>query len=95
MLDNGEQCPDRRLTNEFDCRAAANQLELNWGASWNGPNDVPGCFFANDNRKQVFYNTAPNANQYKPLYGEICVETGKVYMSYLRATPHKPLAGYI
>ena len=48
------------IVSETKCKAAAAQLGLTWGKSWNGTNDFPGCFFAEDGRKKVYFNTSPN-----------------------------------
>ena len=61
-----------RTANE--CETAAQRLGLQWAQSWNGPNDFPGCFFAQDVRNKVFFNTSPNprrTNLYHK-YSAIC-----------------------
>ena len=75
----GKSCSSEdsyQITNETDCEAAATELGLTWGSSWNGPNEMPGCVYANDSRKEVYFNTSPNAgldNPYNKLhYASIC-----------------------
>ena len=48
------------MVSETKCKAAAAQLDFAWGGSWYGTDDFPGCFYAEDGRKKVFFNTSPN-----------------------------------
>ena len=47
------------MVSETKCKAAAAQLNFTWGGSWYGTDDFPGCFYAEDGRKKVFFNTSP------------------------------------
>ena len=75
----GKSCSSEglsQITTESDCQAAAIELGLTWGSSWNGGNEMPGCVYAEDSRKKVYFNTSPNAgwdNPYnKAHYKSIC-----------------------
>ena len=75
----GKSCSSEgsyQITTETDCKAAAKELNLTWGNSWNGPNEMPGCIFAEDSRKKVYFNTSPKPgfhNAYNEAhYAEIC-----------------------
>merc|ERR550537_1375563 len=59
---DGEKCTAGRIADEDRCRQAAINLGLPYGSAWHGPDDHPGCIFADDARQKVFFNTAPNAN---------------------------------
>ena len=48
------------MVSETKCKAAAAQLNFAWGEAWSGEKDFPGCFYAEDGRKKVFFNTNPN-----------------------------------
>ena len=65
-----------QITTETDCKAAATELGLTWGSSWNGQNEMPGCVYAEDWRKKVYFNTSPKAGYDNPYnkahYAEIC-----------------------
>ena len=64
------------IESETKCKAAASQLGLRWGNSWNGPGDFPGCLNAEDGRNTVYFNTSPyperNWNKWNPKYAAIC-----------------------
>ena len=62
------------ITTEFKCRQAASKLGLTWGESFNGPNDFPGCFHAEDERDKVYYNLSPHPGRtsLSPKYAAIC-----------------------
>ena len=66
----------KEIKSEDNCKAAAAKLHLTWAHSWNGRNEIPGCIFANDARKKVFYNKSPNpsrsATNLNPNYESIC-----------------------
>jgi len=66
------------MVSETKCKAAAAQLGYAWGQSWNGPNDFPGCIFAEDGRKKVYFNTSPNPGRtilsHYANYAAICKE---------------------
>ena len=47
------------IESDTQCKAAASQLGLRWGKSWNGPGDFPGCLNAEDGRNTVYFNTSP------------------------------------
>lgn len=40
-----------------ECKAAAKELGLAWGNTWNGAKDFPDCIFADDKRRRVYFNT--------------------------------------
>ena len=61
------------------CKNAASELGLPWQSTWNGPSDVPGCIFANDGRRLVYFNLALTATGANPKYAEIC--KGKIFNS--------------
>ena len=65
------------ITSEGECKAAAAALGLEWKVAWNGPNDFPACFHAEDGRNKVFFNTSPSPRRTNlpPNYAAIC--TGK------------------
>ena len=74
-MDYNAVCLGTRITNEATCKAAAADLDLVWGNSWNGPGDHPGCFHTKDSRNRVFFNTSPKASlNPSPNYAEICTE---------------------
>ena len=75
----GKSCSSEgsyQITTETDCKAAAKELNLTWGSSWNGENEMPGCVYTVDWRKKVYFNTSPKAgldNPYnKDHYASIC-----------------------
>ena len=75
----GKSCSSEgsyQITTETDCKAAATELGLAWGSSWNGPNEMPGCVYAEDWRKKVYFNTSPKAGYDNPYnkahYASIC-----------------------
>lgn len=49
-------------------------LKLVWKASYDGPNDFPACFHAEDVRNKVFFNTSPKPKRTNlwPKYAAIC-----------------------
>ena len=47
------------ITSETRCRQAASKLGYQWAQSFNGSNDFPGCFNAEDGRNKVYYNLSP------------------------------------
>ena len=57
-----------------ECVTAAEHLGLQWAHSWNGPNDFPGCLFAQDGRNKVYFNTSPRPGRtnLNPRYSAIC-----------------------
>jgi len=67
------------IESETKCKAAASQLGLRWGKSWNGPGDFPGCLNAEDGRNTVYFNTSPyperNWKKWNPKYAAICQES--------------------
>jgi len=74
VMEDGQQCSSGRITDENTCKEAAKYyggIEL-YGKSWDGPNDTPGCIFANDSRQKLYFNTALNANGRNSAYAEIC-----------------------
>ena len=84
-MSNGEFCPPgSEITSEYDCKAAANNLHLDWEASWVGPGDFPNCLFANDDRKKVYYNKSPNPARYanNQQYAAICQRPSKDPLFY-------------
>ena len=78
-LVNGQVCQpaSTSITSEKDCTAAANSLGLNWGNSWNGPNDFPGCLFADDGRSKVYFNLSPSpaTSNLNTKYAGICMKS--------------------
>ena len=72
LADGGKCLLGQRVETESLCKNAANELGLTWASSWNGPSDVPGCIFANDGRKLVYFNTVLTATGSNPKYAEIC-----------------------
>ena len=62
------------IESETKCKAAASQLGLRWGKSWNGPGDFPGCLNAEDGRNTVYFNTSPypGRGRLNPKYAAIC-----------------------
>jgi len=64
----------KEITSENECKAAAKELGLVWAGSWNGPNDFPGCLYAEDGRNKVYFNTSPNPRRtnLNPNYAAIC-----------------------
>lgn len=51
------------ITTVSECQTAAKALNLVWSGvsgDWRNAGDFSGCLFADDSRKQVFFNTAPN-----------------------------------
>ena len=76
-ISDGAKCPERRIKDDKECKAAASELKLSWAGTWHNPADVPGCIFANDGRSKVYFNTALNAKGSNKKYAEICKE-GKV-----------------
>ena len=55
----------KEIKSEANCKVAAAALNLTWAHSWNGKNEIPGCIFAADWRKKVFYNNSPNPSRSK------------------------------
>ena len=64
----------KEITSENECKAAGENLGLVWAHSWNGPNDFPGCLYAEDGRNKVYFNTSPNPRRtnLSPNYAAIC-----------------------
>ena len=62
------------ITSKNKCMQAASKLGLKWAESFNGPNDFPGCFYAEDGRNKVYYNLSPNPGRanLSPKYAAIC-----------------------
>ena len=64
------------IESEAKCKAAASQLGLQWGQSWNGRDDFPGCLLAEDGRNKVYFNTSPyptySRSKLNPKYAAIC-----------------------
>ena len=62
------------VTSEAQCRVAAAELGLEFGAAWAGPGDFPGCFH-DPLTVKVFWNSSPSpgltANV--PRYRAICL----------------------
>ena len=62
------------IRSEDECKEAAHRLGLQWAQSWNGPNDFPGCVYAQDGRNKVYFNVSPNPRRtnLNPEYAAIC-----------------------
>ena len=64
------------IESETKCKAAASQLGLQWGQSWKGRGDFPGCLLAEDGRNKVHFNSSPYPerrwNKLNPKYAAIC-----------------------
>ena len=71
-MNDGEKCPSKRIKTVEDCKEGASQLGVTYGGAWSGPKDVPGCVFANDGRRTVYFNTASGATGSNPKYAEVC-----------------------
>ena len=58
----GSMCSDSidEATSEDECQEAATKLGLQWGRSFNGPNNTPRCLYAEDGRNIVYFNLTPN-----------------------------------
>jgi len=70
---NGQVCQsDFAITSEENCKLAAASLGLTYGNGWTGPNDFPGCLFADDGRRKVYFNRSPTAATRRPTYAGIC-----------------------
>ena len=70
-------CPNgTAVSSEQECRKAATTIKKQFDHAWNGPNDFPGCFIANDARDKVFWNLSPSPSKTanKPEFGAICIE---------------------
>jgi len=68
MTPHGEYCDSGYdIEEETVCRAAAASLGMVYGHAWSGAGEHRNCFFADDNRMKVFFNSAvmpsPNANK--------------------------------
>ena len=77
-LENGQICQsDTNIISEQDCIAAAVLLDLSWGDSWDGPDDFPGCLFADDGRSLVYFNLSPNpaTSNFNYKYAGICIQS--------------------
>ena len=61
----GTQCTDENveISNESECKQAGESLGLQWGKSWDGPNDFPACLYADDARKKVYFNLSPTPDR--------------------------------
>ena len=51
------------IKSENECKAAAEKLDLVWEVSYNGPNEFPACFHAEDGKNKVYFNTSPNPSR--------------------------------
>ena len=78
-MPNGQVCESEftSITSEQDCIAAANSLGLDWALSWNGPNNFPGCLFADDGRSKVYFNLSPSpaTSNLNTRYAGICIKS--------------------
>ena len=65
------------ITSEVGCKEAAETLGLTWGSKYNGPNDFPKCFYTDDGRNHVIFNTSPKPGRTNlhPKYAAICKGT--------------------
>ena len=53
---------------------ASAKLGLIWHRAWNGPDEFPGCLYAEDGRNKVYFNVSPNPRRtnLNPEYAAIC-----------------------
>ena len=75
----GFLCSEKKyeIESEEKCKQAAEALELQWAASWNGPNDIPACLYADDGRNKVYYNLSPGIRtNLNPKYSALCRAKG-------------------
>ena len=58
----GTLCRDIKyeITSETECKEASELLGLQWDTSYDGPNEFPACFYADDGRNVVYFNLSPN-----------------------------------
>ena len=63
------------ITSATQCKDAGEQLGLKWNGTWDGPNDFPGCIYAEDGRNKVYFNTnaKPRRTNLKKTYAAICI----------------------
>ena len=73
---DGEQY---EIKSEDECQRAGTNLGFPFFQGWNGPNDFPACFYADDGRNLVFYNRSPNPKRtdFNPQYSAICMKKGR------------------
>jgi len=70
---NGQNCPNGLdITDEEACKSAASQLGLVFASSLYDPSDHRYCFFTDDGRSKVYFNTASSAGPPKAAYASIC-----------------------
>ena len=80
----GFLCSDAQneIESEEQCKHAAESLGLQWGNSWNGPNDFPACLHAEDGRDKVYYNLSPGLpTNLNPKYSAVCKAKGTTKLS--------------
>lgn len=72
------------ITSESECKEAGELLGLQWGHSWNGPNDFPACLYAEDDRNRVYFNLSPNPSRtdVNQGYSAICRKDRGYYQAY-------------
>ena len=67
---------DNEIKSADECKEAAELLGLDWGETWNKPNDFPACFFSSDLfQREVYFNENPNPARTNdnPSYSAICM----------------------
>ena len=74
----GTLCSDQNLAeieSADQCKAAGESLGLKWGDAWDGPNDFPGCLYADDGRSEVWFNTSPTPGRTNlpQTFAAICI----------------------
>jgi len=74
MMGDGKPCTSGRIVSKGECARAAESIGYEYGGSWYGIFDVPGCIFAKDNRQNVWFNSALSARKRNPIYVEICTD---------------------
>ena len=65
------------IESEEECKAAGAKLGLIWHRAWNGPDEFPGCLYAEDGRNKVYFNVSPNPRRtnLNHEYAAICKGT--------------------
>jgi len=72
LTTNGDGCDSGRIIDEATCKTATAQLGGTYGKAYNLRDDQPGCYFADDGRSLVYFNTDLKAAGSNPKYAEIC-----------------------
>ena len=74
----GTLCSDQSLAeieSAYQCKDAGEGLGLKWGGAWDGPNEFPRCYYADNGINEVWFNTSPTPKRTNlpEVFAAICI----------------------